>query len=202
MVSYTVSHRGSKSSRSGYHTFVSRHRKALANPIIQQFLKDETNYHHFVQTVSFPTKQRWQQLNRSFQRFYTEIRLIDYISKTLWRYAKDFRTQKERCRYVLILDQPIDKEEGLTHKDQLTNQGPKACREKTFILNLVEQPELYQALQTLTDRQLKLLDLYFCRDLTQKEIAHDWGVSQQSISKTFHKALDHLRASLSKLRCP
>src|SRR5699024_7636853 len=118
--------------------------------------------------------EKWNRLDESFQNFYTKIRLTDYISKAIWRYAKDFHAKRNRNRlhYLLILDQPLQVKEGkseTTYKDQLIAKNNKSEEQKIqTLLEEIENHELYYHLKTLTNRQLKILDLYYLHGLTQK----------------------------------
>jgi len=58
----------------------------------------------------------------------------------------------------------------------------------------ISHPALYRALTRLTKRQLTILELYFLYHLTHEEIGQVLGISQQSVSKSYSRALVSLRA--------
>lgn len=178
--------------------FLSNHGNALSNHVVKQFFEQQSNYRLFTTAICFPTKENWERLDQSFRRFYIEIRFINYITKVLWRYARDFRSksQRDESRYLTILDQPIqNKGESptVTYKDQVTNDNESDVNLKGALLDKIGDSHLQEAIKQLTDRQLKVLDSYYVDNATQKEIAHYLGVSQQSVSKTVETALTKIK---------
>lgn len=179
-------------------SFQSKHGQALSNHVVQRFLSQEANYQLFTTAICFPTEENWENLDIKFRQFYMEIRFINYIAKVLWRYAKDFRVknQRDNAHYLFILDQPIQmkgEDSALTHKDQLVDHHGGHTPEKECLLDQVEDFRLQYALKELTEKQLSVLDRYYAYDMTQKEIAYDLGISQQSISKIMKTALAKLK---------
>ncbi|GGJ97140.1 hypothetical protein GCM10007063_19440 [Lentibacillus kapialis] len=186
-----------------FKTFTSQHSWALSNYVVQRFLSQESHYQLFTTAICFPTEDNWRKLDQAFRQFYMEIRFINYIAKVLWRYAKDFRIKKHRnaTHYLPILDQPIQiKEESstITYKDQLLDHNGDDTSEAEGLLAQVEDLQLQKALTQLTDKQLKVLDSYYVHNMTQKEIARNLGVSQQSISKILKTSLDNLKECYQK----
>lgn len=178
-------------------SFTSKHGQALANDVVQRFLRQQSNYELFTKAICFPTEENWERLDRAFRQFYIEIRFINYIAKVIWRYARDFRSKNKRneAHYLFILDQPIlrEKSAATTYKDQLVDDRENDTPEQESLLEQVEEYHLQEVLKQLTEKQLKILDSYFVYNITQKEIAYNLGVSQQSISKTMKAALNKLK---------
>jgi len=56
---------------------------------------------------------------------------------------------------------------------------------------------LRQALQHLTERQLIVLQKYFCENMTHQEIAHELGCSKQAVGKSYRAALKKLKDIIS-----
>ena len=57
----------------------------------------------------------------------------------------------------------------------------------------VENPKLYEALKSLSEKEVELLALHFKEGYTQTEIAKIRGVSQQSLAKKIRKLKDFLK---------
>lgn len=174
-----------------------KHHKLLSNPVIQEFLKKDEHLHLFAKAICFPTKENQDTLNQLFKQFYSEIRLIKYISKLLHNnsvnYDKKQRKNKERC--ALILDQSASYNDD--DQTTLVNLIPSETAAIVSMLmensphleECIDHPKLYQALKMLTPNQKKIIDLAYVRELKDTEIAKLLGVSQQSVSKTHKKAL-------------
>lgn len=62
----------------------------------------------------------------------------------------------------------------------------------------VEDPPLYQAIQSLTPKQQEILTYKYVRQLSNKEIADQFEDSPQNVSKLHQKALQHLKSQLKK----
>jgi len=183
--------------------FKTEYEQYLSNHVVQRFLSEESNYQLFIKAMSFLTEESWEELDQSFRQFYTEIRFINYISKVLWRYGRDYqiKNQNSRARYLFILDQPI-KINGqptiITYKDQLAEHNDNSIPEKESLLDQVENVQLKEALKQLTVKQLKVLDSYYVHNMNQEEIANYLGVSQQAVSKIMKTSLDKLRSQFKK----
>jgi RNA polymerase sigma factor (sigma-70 family) len=175
----------------------------LSNHVVQRFLSKESNYQLFIKAMCFLTEESWEELDQSFRQFYTEIRFINYISKVLWRYGRDYRikNQHNRARYLFILDQPI-KTNGqpstITYKDRLAEPKESSTSKEDSLLDQVENVQLKNALKKLTGKQLEVLDSYYVHNLKQEEIANNLGVSQQAVSKIMKTSLDKLRSQYEK----
>jgi len=74
----------------------------------------------------------------------------------------------------------------------------RALRYESFTLPIEERISLYQALAKLSEMQKRLVYLLFFKELSQREVAQEMGVSQRTISREQTKALGRLRALLSR----
>ncbi|GAB4074597.1 hypothetical protein GCM10028778_21000 [Barrientosiimonas marina] len=144
-------------------------------------------------------------VDEAFQAFYSNVRAISYLAKAVHSQAIDFDkvAQKHASREMLTLDQPLRAEEygeGATHKDMLYQPssdmtGIIACETMD---DYVKDPPLYQAIQSLTPKQQQILTYKYVRQLSNKEIADQFGDSPQNVSMLHHKALQHLKSQLKK----
>jgi RNA polymerase sigma-B factor len=55
-----------------------------------------------------------------------------------------------------------------------------------------------EAIQSLPERQQRIIDLRFNDDLTQSEIAEELGISQMHVSRLLASALETLKKSIGK----
>ena len=79
-------------------------------------------------------------------------------------------------------------EEGTDLWERLPNQI-----EEDVLERIVRQDSIAELLDCLTDRQRRILKLYFFEQLTQQQIADALGIRQQSV-------IDALRAALKRMR--
>ena len=79
-------------------------------------------------------------------------------------------------------------EDGTDSWEQLENQT-----EEDVLERIVRQDGVAELLDCLTDRQRRIVKLYFFEQLTQQQIADALGIRQQSVT-------DALRASLKRMR--
>ena len=79
-------------------------------------------------------------------------------------------------------------EDGTDPWEQLENQTEDAVLER-----IIQQDSIAELLDCLTDRQRRIVKLYFFEQLTQQQIADALGIRQQSVT-------DALRAALKRMR--
>lgn len=180
-------------------------KKIENNSLIQSFLQN-AEYHHLYQTyMELKTKEAKDALDHAFRKYYAELRLIRTLSNTLKRHAirYDQKRNRQSERQLLILDQPVSyvTDSETTNLDLIQDTTAIAIDETVLekedsLENIIENPTLYDAIRSLTPRQVYILESYYLRGMTDTEIAKKDGVSQQSISKTRNKALSKLRKHL------
>lgn len=170
-----------------------------SNNIIKSFLSNENHYQLFINAVNFPSKDNNILLDSAFQRFFTEIRLIYYISQHLTFFARHYKMRiiKETKFSSPILDQPMKTTNSslITFKELIDNSCEEIfeCIVKTQLLDYLQNPVLYKAFQQLTERQREILDFYFIYGFKHIEIAKMLGISQQAVSKSYQSALRKIR---------
>lgn len=189
--------------------------KYADNALIQSFLKTPEHQRLYQTYMDEKTKEAEEALDRAFQKYYVEIRLIRILSNTLKRHAirYDQKRKQQNQRLLLILDQPASCEADTTTtnldliKDSEAIPVEQAVIEKEDRLeNKIENPALYHAIRSLTPRQRHVLESYYLKGMTDTEIATKEGVSQQSISKVRNNTLSKLKTYLLEWdkheRCP
>lgn len=190
---------------STYKEYVSNHEKLLNQPVMKSFLTSQRNlllFTNFICHQSFTNKKN---LDEAFRLFYFEVRLISYLSKLIYYYSIDLNKRYRRYynRHVFILDKPVNQEETTALIDFYKHEEPDI--EHTIsnnpdkgLLDCIEHKKLYIALQSLTNKQLKVLELIYVKQFTNKSIAELFGETPQNISKIHLRALRNIRGKIGK----
>ncbi|MCM3598157.1 sigma-70 family RNA polymerase sigma factor [Metabacillus idriensis] len=183
-----------------FQSFYLEYEIALSNPIIKSFLSNENYYQIFISAICFPSQENINRLDNSFQIFFTEIRLIYYISKHLSYFARHYNSKisKNSNFFLLILDQPFKNNDSneVTYKDLIDESCDvvlESITAKNRLLDYFQSPILYGAFNQLTNRQINILEFYYINGYTHTEIATILDISQQAVSKTLRRALQKLK---------
>ncbi|WP_419892800.1 sigma-70 family RNA polymerase sigma factor [Oceanobacillus kimchii] len=175
--------------------------KALNNTLVKSFLKEGENSKIFNQFMQNPTKDNQILLDKSFQEYYTKVKMVNYLSKTIyWKsvdYDKKIKFSKDRAL-------PLIYENGNEHS-QLFEQQPIDSVENQVIesynLPLAEKIEnqiLKEAFENLTDRQKEVIQNVYGYEKNINETAYEMCISQQAVSKIHKNAIANLREKLLK----
>jgi len=157
--------------------------------LIQSFLKDPKHLYYLEKTITNPNLENRKVLDIVFKEFYLKIRLSSYISKIIYSYSINFdkKLRASRSRYQLA------DEKFLTSVATSENMIEKVV---LHFKDSVDDLNLYTALQSLTERQVTIIELaYICR-LTDRQIAITLGVTRQAVTKSRNKALESIRSAL------
>lgn len=171
------------------------------NPILKSFLEIGSNLKIFSEYLENPQPESKAYLESAFKDFYSEIRIINYISKIIYYSSIDF-DKKHRAiqkKFQLVLDQPIfDHEKGQTTiKDTLLSEPQfETLNEQQNLEDSITDFSMYQAFSVLTSREKMILTLCFIHCFTDTEIAKKIKVTQQAVSKTKKNALKKLKLKL------
>ncbi|MCA0988930.1 sigma-70 family RNA polymerase sigma factor [Guptibacillus algicola] len=168
------------------------HGELMKNPLFRSFMEDEENWRCYVEVSEEHKKDTLQRLNKLFHMYYAEIRFIAYMSRLIHYTAINFdrKHRLNSMRYPLTLDQPV-KENGDSWIDLVAGEPIQPTTKD------VDQQflsfSLFRAYKRLTAKQKEVLDLFYSEGATDTEIANDFGVSQQAVSKRRKRALKKLR---------
>lgn len=183
-----------------FQAFHLEYEHALSNPIIKNFLRNENYYQLFINAIYFPSQENIKRLDNSFRIFFSEIRLIYYISKHLTYFARHYNSKisKKSNIFLLILDQPLKSNDSneATYKDLIDVSCDvvlEIITAKNRLLDAIQSPVLHKAFKQLTNRQINILEFYYINGYNLSEIAKILNISQQAVSKTFRKALQKLK---------
>lgn len=102
----------------------------------------------------------------------------------------DIRDQKRQCDYYSVsLQTPVGGE-----KDEILLEDTISDYElEVDILNKEEKMALIESIRKLNDEDRQMIDLYFWKEMTQKEIARYLKMSQANVSRRIQRALNNLR---------
>lgn len=102
----------------------------------------------------------------------------------------DIRDQKRQCDYYSIsLQTPVaGKKDEILLEDTISDYELE-----NDILNKEEKIALIESIKKLNDEDKQMIDLYFWKEMTQKEIARYLKMSQANVSRRIQRALNNLR---------
>jgi len=135
-----------------------------------------------------------------------ERRLIAYISKSAYCYAKRWRQtwRKRSQREVLQLNAPI--REVIDGAEEFGNLFPGApAAEEEYLVQAPVDQTISDLALLIAYRQLSTTHKQVLKDLivdrnTQRDVARRLGVTQQSVSFAKRQALRHLRRAVGPIR--
>jgi len=104
----------------------------------------------------------------------------------------------ELIRFYGSIDVHSLEDNGAEVPNGLDRGAIKALRPENFNLPIEDRILLYDALGALSEAHKKLLYLLFFKGLTQQEAADELGMSQRTVSREQTRALDRLKAILTK----
>ena len=154
--------------------------------IIEEFLSYPDNQKMLEEYQYTNSQEIKNKLDREFKRFYQNIRILTYVIKVLHFESKRF-DQKERLhrrRNILSLD---DHERFFTDFIGFSDD----------ISDHISSDKLFFSIRKLSERQKKILSLVFVKQMTDREIAHYFGISQQAVSKSRRNIIENIRKELT-----
>lgn len=164
--------------------------KLYLKSLLNSFLTIEQNkklYEDYY--VSFD-KKKLGVLENEFEKFYSKIVLVSYFSKAL-HFAAQKYDQGIR-RYKCFEEELLERKEEVIYIDSYNVHEPDN------IANHIENQDISESINDLTDRQKQILYLHFVKEMTEAEIASAMNISQQAVNKAKNKAIDEIRLNASK----
>ena len=170
--------------------------------IIDCFLSIKENQKLYQLYKEFPTKDNEKKLDNAFRNYFRKIRAISYLNKVIHfeskHFDKIFRRNNER--YLLILDRPINTEENISVMSELLEDYSS----NNFVDEIYSEHledhfhslDVINSIKNLTEKQKRILFMYFIKNLKDAEIAKVLKISQQAVSKTRNKAITKIRSDL------
>ncbi len=163
----------------------------------------EGELRHYLRDNMLVRQPRWA------KSLYDRIQQVqgDYLrdqgrSPTMSELAAAVNVQEEGILELIRFYGSIDvhslEDCGAEAPDGLDRGAIKALRQENFNLPIEDRILLYDALGALSEVHKKLLYLLFFKELTQQEAADELGMSQRTVSREQTRALDRLKAILTK----
>ncbi|MGE7623018.1 sigma factor-like helix-turn-helix DNA-binding protein [Viridibacillus sp. NPDC096237] len=182
--------------------FFKKYDAMMKQPIMKEFLKSGENQHIFNKAINDMDKESIEQLNASFRRYYKNIILISYISKTIHFSAIEF-DKKLRNYYKKNLPIPGVTEESIAQEKHLLMDLLMSTDEDTTFINFQQKQKnisdyianahLNSKMKLLSNKQLRILELIYIHNINNKQIAKILNESEQTISYNHQAALKKLR---------
>ena len=168
----------------------------VSSNVFKRFLEIEENKKLYFSYLEEPTSENADMLNEQFKYFEKQIVRIAYIKKVIFYESKRFdsKLREHNKKFNLNLDAPTD--ESASTIDVVQDENAFIHFERIFendLENLVSDDLLITLLRRLNTKQKQVLYYRYVMDLTEKEIANLYNVSQQAISKMLHKSINILR---------
>lgn len=168
----------------------------LENTIVKSFLMREKNQKLLVQVICEPTEENKKLIDNEFKKFYFDVRFTSYISTILYFNAINFdkRHRKMLNRQPLTVDQPIKDDTSSTSFNAMLVDAEMEIQVEDIlrsdnIEDYITNPVLYEAIQSLTEKQKEVISLAYVKGLTDTEISKVLNKSQQAVSKIHKTAL-------------
>ncbi|MED1559483.1 sigma-70 family RNA polymerase sigma factor [Bacillus paramycoides] len=186
--------------------FCSKYKEKMNEPIVRNFLKDKGNYAIFQEAILNPTHENKHLLNQVFAEYYRKVKIINYISKLVKYYSIDIekRIHLNKQRNVLTLDASVNEDDENSIKMDVLSSSEEDLTYERFELasgNLkdhLNNDVLHKALEVLSDKQMKILNLIYMNDFTNKQVAEILKESEQTVSYNHKAALTKLQEIMKK----
>lgn len=182
--------------------FSDQERENLEDPLVANFLNDESNYEKFLAFIESPNPETKTTLDSAFKSYYKNVKVTSYINKLIHFFSIDLDKKKNKynANNMLILDRPIGEDGNITLKENLPSRLPTELNSMRLPLEeLLENLELYEAWTTLSLKQKKILRLKYQYNLKDVEIAATLSETKQVISYNHKKAIQILRDALKDI---
>jgi RNA polymerase sigma factor (sigma-70 family) len=160
--------------------------------LLNNFLKLEINQSLLEQYKSTPTLKISESIQKNLHNYFIYVLLTSFIKKTLY-YKSIHIKQRELARIHHLVPEDSLMFERLP--DEAINHIDQSGLNWT---NLIDTPELLDALYSLTKKQRVVLTSIYILGNSQKQTAQTLQVSPQNVFKIHKKALYNLKEYLNK----
>ena len=168
----------------------------LNSHVFKRFLEVEEYKKLYISYLEEPSSTNADILNERFKYFEKMIVRIAYLKKEIMYESKKFdsKLREHYRKYELNLDAPLN--ESIAMVDTVQDENAFKQFESIFekdLESLLSDELLITLLKRLNTKQKQVLYYRYVHELTEKEIAEIYKVSQQAISKMIHKSINILR---------
>ena len=168
--------------------FLERNNNILKNPILKNFLKD--NYQLVKNAVINPTKKNKDDVDKAFKLYFKRVKKINYVSKLIYFFSIEFDKKEREIQRSLILDQDVFENDSNTTVKNLIKSSYQECVITLYGSSLkdhIENKKLFKALDSLTDKQLYILEMIYLHGMLMKDVALYLKTTTQNISNQHRK---------------
>ncbi len=118
-----------------------------------------------------------------------------------WRRRSTLRDQKRRKEWLgTIVRNEAFRQHARLRPDPVDTVDSWEAAEDEGIVSTVERADLHAALQRLSERERKLIELRYEEDLTQEAIARRLGIPDGTVKVRLHRARHKLREVMDEVR--
>ena len=161
--------------------------------VFKRFLEIEENKKLYSSYLEEPTNENANLLDEQFKYFEKQIVRIAYIKKVIFYESKRFDS-KLREHKKKFMDTPTVESASII--DAIQDEKSFSHFERIFendLESLLSDDMLIMSIRRLNSKQKQVLYYRYVLDLTEKEIANMYNVSQQAISKMLLRSINILR---------
>jgi RNA polymerase sporulation-specific sigma factor len=157
---------------------------------IKRFMRDDGAV-----KVSRETKR----MAREIKRFIEEYSGSEGEQPSIKQIAEKFNVGEEDVVFALdSAKMPVSLFGRGDYKDEKTQELIEKLPVKDMQEEMIERLELYAAIDSLSEREKKIIILRYFRDMTQSEVAERIGVSQVQVSRIENKIMRDFREKLAE----
>ncbi|WIY58992.1 sigma-70 family RNA polymerase sigma factor [Bacillus arachidis] len=185
--------------------YLKKHRKRMNEPIVRNFLEKDENFNLFKNAIINPTLTNKKLLDQSFKAHYKQVKVFNYVSKLIHYYSIDFdkKVNLNKQRNLLNLDITVEDNGGnqasihdvLTSSDEDETYN-NVIQEEKYLKNHLSDEVLLSEFNKLSKKQIKILNLFYLKEYTNREIAQMLGESEQTISYNHKSAIKKLKQAM------
>lgn len=163
--------------------------------ILKDFLNLNENKLLYRAYLENPNIENKKELDSRFRKHFYLVRCISYFLKIIHFESKHFdkKQRKRNEKFQLILDKQTEEDK------KIIELVPDNKTQEYLALNLedlVENQDLYYAIQNLNNKQKLLLNLIFIEGLKDTEIAEMFNITQQAVTKMKKNVINKLKKKL------
>ncbi|BAD63548.1 sigma-70 family RNA polymerase sigma factor [Shouchella clausii] len=170
------------------------------HPVLKSFLSIKEHHLLYQKVLDQPNKENVSELDLAFRLFFYELRLLKYVSTLIKNYTIDvikrYMNHFKKHVYILDKDAPADNVTNTLQSyfavDFSTDPAVLFDKKCESICQCVGNKQLKNALNSLTKRQLQVLELFYIYDMDNQSAAKYLNVSNQNISTIHNRALEKL----------
>lgn len=173
----------------------------MNEPIVKQFLQEKNNYSLLISSIDKPTKENKNRLDTAFKNHYKKVKIVNYLSKLIYFFAIDFDKKISNHRKKNVLN--MDSDTSFTDRNKLIKESTSNImsykleinEKNSKIVDIISDEEIITNIKNLSDKQIRILELKYINNFSNKEISKFLNESEQTISYNLRKALNKLRDS-------